>query len=312
MDGKADLDLAGDAGVARRARRRAGAGGAGAGPLPHRAAHRAGPPRRGPTCPSRPTPPTSTPSRWSGSRRSRATSRWSSASATTSAGTPWPWWCAPTRRPTWAATSPASPRRPCSTTSATTTSGGPAPRSAAATWSSSRATRRPASTPAPSCSASSPRSSSTNFRQEVGGRGALLLPAPLAHAELLAVPHRVDGARPAHGHLPGPLHALPAGPRAGRDRRPQGLGALRRRRDGRAGVDAAPSAWPGARSSTTSSSWSTATCSGSTGRCAATARSSRSWRASSAAPAGTSSRWSGAATGTRCWPATPRGSCSGA
>ena len=43
---------------------------------------------------------------------------------------------------------------------------------------------------------------------------------------------------------------------------------------------------------------STATCSGSTARCAATARSSRSSKARSAAPAGTSSRSSGAATGT--------------
>ena len=39
--------------------------------------------------------------------------------------------------------------------------------------------------------------------------------------------------------------------------------------------------------STTSPSWSTATCSASTARCAATARSSRNWSRSSAAPAGT-------------------------
>ena len=55
----------------------------------------------------------------------------------------------------------------------------------------------------------------------------------------------------------------------------------------------------------TSTSWSTATCSGWTGRCAATARSSRSSRASSAAPAGTSSSASGARAGTRCSRRTP-------
>ena len=55
---------------------------------------------------------------------------------------------------------------------------------------------------------------------------------------------------------------------------------------------------------TTSRSSSTATCSGSTARSAATARSSRSSRRSSAAPAGTSSRSSGAASGTRCSPPT--------
>ena len=83
----------------------------------------------------------------------------------------------------------------------------------AATWSSSRATPRPASTPAPTCSGCSPRSSSTSFRQEVDGKGHLVLPAPLADAGLLAVPHRVHGARAAHGHLPGALHEVPARPR---------------------------------------------------------------------------------------------------
>ena len=51
---------------------------------------------------------------------------------------------------------------------------------------------------------------------------------------------------------------------------------------------------------------STATCSGSTVRCAATARSSRSSKRSSAAPAGTSSRCSGAPSGTTCSRRTPK------
>ena len=42
-------------------------------------------------------------------------------------------------------------------------------------------------------------------------------------------------------------------------------------------------------------------------RCAATARSSRNWRRRSSAPAGTSSRSSGARAGIRCWRAIPRG-----
>ena len=64
-----------------------------------------------------------------------------------------------------------------------------------------------------------------------------------------------------------------------------------------------------ARSSTTWCSSSTATCSVSTARCAATARSSRNSRPPSWARAGTSSRWSGARAGIRCWRATRRASC---
>ena len=45
--------------------------------------------------------------------------------------------------------------------------------------------------------------------------------------------------------------------------------------------------WPAGNDSTTSSSSSTATCNASTVPCAATARSSRSWKACSGAPAGT-------------------------
>ena len=39
----------------------------------------------------------------------------------------------------------------------------------------------------------------------------LLLPAPVADAGLLAVPHGLDGPRPDHGDLPGPLHEVPQG-----------------------------------------------------------------------------------------------------
>ena len=121
-----------------------------------------------------------------------------------------------------------------------------------------------------------------------GGRQRpLVVPAPVADAGLLAVPDRVDGPRADHGDLPGPLHEVPRRARHRRDGRAA--------RSGRSWATArwtspsrwAPSRWPAARRSTTWSSSSTATCSGSTARCAATARSSRSSRPTSAAPAGT-------------------------
>ena len=89
------------------------------------------------------------------------------------------------------------------------------------------------------------------FRQEVDGPGSQLLPASLADARLLAVPDRLDGPRPDHGHLPGAIPEIPARSRAGRDRD--------RARSGRSWATArptsprawAPSRWPAARSSTT-------------------------------------------------------------
>ena len=71
-----------------------------------------------------------------------------------------------------------------------------------------------------------------------GGRRqrAVLLSAPLADAGLLAVPHRLDGARADHGHLPGALHEVPPGTRPGRHFGAQGVGLPRRRRDRRARV----------------------------------------------------------------------------
>ena len=68
-------------------------------------------------------------------------------------------------------------------------------------------------------------------------QGHLVVSASVADARLLAVPDGVDGPRPADGDLPGALHEIPAGPRPRRDRGPQGLVLLRRRRDGRARVD---------------------------------------------------------------------------
>ncbi len=75
------------------------------------------------SCRSRRTRPTSTPSRRRIRSPSPATGRSSAASRASSAGTRWPWWCAPTGTPTAsAATSRPSPRRPRCTRSASTTS----------------------------------------------------------------------------------------------------------------------------------------------------------------------------------------------
>ncbi len=67
--------------------------------------------------------------------------------------------------------------------------------------------------------------------------GPVLVPASVADARLLAISDGLDGHRPDQRDLPGALHALPAEPRPVAHRRPQGMGLLRRRRDGRAGID---------------------------------------------------------------------------
>ena len=64
-------------------------------------------------------------------------------------------------------------------------------------------------------------------------QGPLELSAPQADARVLAVPDRLDGPGPADGDLPGALPEVPARPRHRQHREPQGLGVLRRRRDGR-------------------------------------------------------------------------------
>ncbi len=68
------------------------------------------------------------------------------------------------------------------------------------------------------------------------GRRPVVLPAPVADARLLGIPHGVDGPRPDLRHLPGALHALPGGPRAEEGLQFEGLGVHRRRRDRRARI----------------------------------------------------------------------------
>ncbi len=71
-----------------------------------------------------------------------------------------------------------------------------------------------------------------------GGRGrrALVVPAPVADAGVLAVPHGVDGPGSDHVDLPGPLPQVPARAQPGRHGGPARVGVPRRRRDGRARV----------------------------------------------------------------------------
>ena len=78
-----------------------------------------------------------------------------------------------------------------------------------------------------------------HYRQEITAPARrrarpVQLSASLADAGLLAVPDRLDGHRPDQLDLPRALHALPHAPRPARLRRPQGVGRVRRRRDGRA------------------------------------------------------------------------------
>jgi pyruvate dehydrogenase E1 component len=107
------------------------------------------------------------------------------------------------------------------------------------TWSSTSRIRRPASTRGPSSKGGLSEADLAHYRQESsaarqGARGPVELPAPLADARLLAVPHRFDGHRADQLDLPGALHALPDSTAACRHRRRSGLGRVRRRRDGRA------------------------------------------------------------------------------
>ena len=83
------------------------------------------------------------------------------------------------------------------------------------------------------------------------GRRPVLLPAPLAHAGLLAVPHRVHGPGPHHVDLPRPVHPLPGEPRPEADRatRRSGPCSATARRTNRS--RSAPSPWPRGNGSTT-------------------------------------------------------------
>ena len=161
----------------------------------------------------------------------RATRKWSGASAASSAGTPWPWSSAPTTRtPASAGTSPLTLPPPTSTKSASTTSSAARTTTPPATRSSSRAI------PSPGIYARaflegrlSDRDHGTLPPRSRPRQGSLELPAPVAHAGLLGVPDRLHGPRPHGRHLPGPLQPLPPRPRNPRSRRFARLGVPGRR-----------------------------------------------------------------------------------
>ncbi len=90
-----------------------------------------------------------------------------------------------------------------------------------------------------------------NFRQEVDGKGLSSYPHPKLMPEFWQFPTVSMGLGPLMAIYQARFLEVPARPRHRQHREPQGLGVLRRRRDGRARNRWAPSAWPRARSWTT-------------------------------------------------------------
>ena len=172
--------------------------------------------------------------------------------------------------------------------------------------------RARASTRAPSSKGGLSEQQLLNFRQETGGQGLSSYPHPWLMPEFWQFPTVSMGLGPLDGDLSGALPQISAWARHRRHRGAQGVGLHGRRRDGRAGIARRHFARRARAARQSRSSSSIAICSASTGLCAATARSCRSWKASSAAPAGTSSRCCGARTGTRCSPRTARACCASA
>ena len=141
-------------------------------------------------------------------------------------------------------------------------------------------------------------------------RRPAVLPAPAADAGLLGVPDRLHGPRPDQRDLPGPVQPLPARPRARRHQPLARMGVPRRRRDGRARV-ARRDRRRGARG-TRQPHLRHQLQPAAPGRPGPRQRQDHpgAGDATSAARAGTSSRSSGAATGTRCSPRTSTASWS--
>ena len=90
-----------------------------------------------------------------------------------------------------------------------------------------------------------------HFRQEVDGKGLSSYPHPWLMPEFWQFPTVSMGLGPVMAIYQARFLRYLRGSRAGEDGRPQGLGFLRRRRDGRAGVARRDRARAAARSSTT-------------------------------------------------------------
>ena len=158
------------------------------------------------------------------SRPTRATSRSNPASRRSCAGTRSRWWCAPTARAaSWAGTSRATRRRRTSSRWASTISSAAAsagdlvyfqPHSAPGVYARAFLEGR--------LDSGEPRPLPARDRR----RRPVVLSASVADAELLAVPHRLDGPRAALRDLPGALHALPPASRPRRQRGPRKVWAF--------------------------------------------------------------------------------------
>ena len=163
--------------------------------------------------------------------------RSSGGSAGSSAGTPWPWSCAPTAGSRGsAATSPRTPRRrPCTRSGFNHFFRGKDGDGQRATRSSTRATPRRASTPGPSWRAASARTSSTTSGARRRPRhGLSSYPHPRLMPDFWEFPTVSMGLGPISRDLPGALQPLPREPRPPGHLEVARLGLPRRRRDGRA------------------------------------------------------------------------------
>ena len=90
-----------------------------------------------------------------------------------------------------------------------------------------------------------------NFRFEVGGRRAVVLPPPAPDARVLGVPDGVDGPRAPQRHRPGPRRPLPRTPAGSPTRRTAGSGASSATASSTSPRPSVPWAWPAGSTSTT-------------------------------------------------------------
>ena len=188
-------------------------------------------------CRNRSARRTSTPSRPNTSRRTRATGRSSGGSRATSAGMRWPWWSTPTGcTADSAAISPPTPRRRRCTRWRSTISSAAATADRPGDMVYFQGHASPGIYARAFLEGRLSEQHLHNFRQELAeGGGLSSYPHPVPDAGVLAVPHRLDGPRPAHVDLPGAVQPLPEGARLHERRGTEGLGVRRRRRNGRAG-----------------------------------------------------------------------------
>ncbi len=186
------------------------------------------------------------------SRRCRATPRWNGASARSSAGTRWRWWCAPTASPAnSAATSPSF------ASSATLYDVGFNHfwRAPTADHPGDLLYIQGHSSPGIYARAFLEGRISEDqldhFRMEVDGKGISSYPHPWLMPDFWQTPTVSHGPGPDQRDLPGALLEVPRRPRPDAEVRSQGLVLPGRRRDRRARDRWARSRWPAAKASTT-------------------------------------------------------------